>query len=168
MFGKKKGTDGYDGELRKPGEELPEGYDLREEEYPEDAVYEEYAPEDDYGEDEGSNWGADDEEDWEETEERPESRSIFRPEIRKPNFVVSVLLNSVRVLLVIALLGGVAAVGAVLGIAKGYVDTAPELNLVELDSQAQTSFIYDRNKNLITEYKGTENRVLVSNLRTPS
>ena len=76
--------------------------------------------------------------------------------------MVSVLLNTVRVLLVAALLAGVAAVGAVFGIAKGYVDTAPDLNLVELDSQAQTSFIYDRNKNLITEYKGTENRVLVS------
>ena len=162
MFGKKKKTVGYDGEeLRYPEEERPEGRDAGDGEVPDDAFYEEFSPEA-YGDYEAGTWGAEDEEEWEEPEEKPEPRSIFRPETRKPNFVVSVLLNTVRVLLVIGLLAGVAAAGAVLGIAKGYVDTAPELNLVALDSQAQTSFIYDRNKNLITEYKGTENRVLVS------
>ena len=65
-------------------------------------------------------------------------------------------------MLVILVLAGVAGLGALAGIAKGYVDTAPELNLIALDSQAQTSFIYDSNGQLITEYKGTENRVLVS------
>ena len=162
MFGKKKKTVGYDGEeLRYPEEERPEGRDAGDGEVSDDAFYEEFSPEA-YGDYEAGTWGAEDEEEWEEPEEKPEPRSIFRPETRKPNFVVSVLLNTVRVLLVIGLLAGVAAAGAVLGIAKGYVDTAPELNLVALDSQAQTSFIYDRNKNLITEYKGTENRVLVS------
>ena len=98
----------------------------------------------------------------EEPEKKPEPHSIFRPETRKPNFVVSVLLNTARVLILLVVLAGVAGVGALLGIAKGYVDTAPELNLAALDSQAQTSFIYDCNGTLITEYKGTENRVIVS------
>ena len=112
---------------------------------------------------EEQGWAADDDEEYDgEPEEKPEPRSMFRPETRKPNFVVSVLLNTIRVLLVLALLAGVAGLGALAGIAKGYVDTAPELNLVDLNSQAQTSFIYDSNNNLITEYKGTENRVLVS------
>ena len=132
-------------------------------EEPEYTEYEEYetdgpegtwTAEDDYYEDE--DYGE------EEPEEKPEPRSIFRPETRKPNFVVSVLLNTIRVLIVLAVLAGVAGLGALAGIAKGYVDTAPELNLVALDSQAQTSFIYDSQGNLITEYKGTENRVLVS------
>ena len=91
-----------------------------------------------------------------------ERRSIFRPGTGKAPFVVSVLMNTARVLLVIVLLAAFAGLGAVIGIAKGYVDTAPELNLAALGSQDQTSFIYDRNKTLITEYKGTENRVLVS------
>ena len=120
---------------------------------------EEYGEEYDEG---GSSWAADDEDGDEEPEEKPEPRSIFRPETRKPNFLVSVLLNTARVLIVLAALAGAAGLGALAGIAKGYVDTAPELNLVALDSQAQTSFIYDSNGNLITEYKGTENRVLVS------
>ena len=111
----------------------------------------------------GSSWAVDDDDEYvEEPEKKPEPRSIFRPETRKPNFVVSVLLNTIRVLAVLAALAGVAGLGALAGISKGYVDTAPELNLVALDSQAQTSFIYDSNNNLITEYKGTENRVLVS------
>ena len=122
--------------------------------------YDEYYEDDYAGQEQG--WGADDEEYEEEPEEKPEPRSIFRPETRKPNFVISVLLNTVRVLFVIVALAGVAGLGALAGIAKGYVDTAPELNLVALDTQAQTSFIYDSNNNLITEYKGTENRVLVS------
>ena len=135
-----------------------------------DPMEEEYVGEPDYAPDDGEYpydpedypEGEDDWDDGEPEEEKPEPRSIFRPETRKPNFVVSVLLNTARVLLVLVLLAGAAGLGALLGIAKGYVDTAPELNLVALDSQAQTSFIYDRNKNLITEYKGTENRVLVS------
>lgn len=91
-----------------------------------------------------------------------ERRSIFRPETRKPNFVLSVAVNTIRVLGVLVLLAGVAAVGMLLGIAKAYVETAPELDVNALDSQAQTSFIYDCNNQLITEYKGTENRVMVS------
>ena len=133
---------------------------------------EEYYPEEDSGEYSGENGAEewiysgedgtpDPEEDFMEPEE-PEKRSIFRPETRKPNFVLSVAVNVVRVLILLVFLAGVAALGAVLGIAKGYVDTAPELDLAALDGQAQTSFIYDCNGSLITEYKGTENRVMVS------
>ena len=94
--------------------------------------------------------------------EKEDRRSIFRPSIRKPNFVLTVLVGVLRVLIVVVILIGFAGLGALVGIAKGYVDTAPELNLAALDGQAQTSFIYDCNNQLITEYKGTENRVMVS------
>ncbi len=124
----------------------------------------------DYGEDPGEesflNGEPLPEEDYgylpEEEEKKPEPHSMFRPDVRKPNFILSVLVNTFRVLLVLVLLAGIAGLGALLGIAKGYVDTAPALDLAALDSQAQTSFIYDCNGNLITEYKGTENRVMVS------
>ena len=89
-------------------------------------------------------------------------RSIFRPRMRKPNFLISVLVNVVRVLAIAILMAGLACVGAVLGIAGAYVGTAPSLDLTLIDDQAQTSFIYDSNGNLITDYKGTENRVMVS------
>lgn len=88
--------------------------------------------------------------------------SIFRPREKKPNFALSVAVNVVRVMALLVVLAGLAGVGAVAGIAKGYVETAPNLDLAALDDQAQTSFIYDANGNLITEYKGLENRVMVS------
>ena len=189
MRAKRKNQGWYDGDGRYPAEPgsmppYPEGngpgYPSQDGPYEEGpylgGAYEEDAGYDpDYGEytekyPEGygdGSWVPDDEayeddEDYDEPAEKPETRSIFRPETRKPNFVISVLLNTIRVLLVVVLLAGVAGLGTVVGIAKGYVDTAPDLNLVKLGSQAQTSFIYDRNKKLITEYKGTENRVLVS------
>ena len=97
-----------------------------------------------------------------EEEEKVYSRSIFRPETRKPPFILSVLVNTVRVLMVLVLLIGAAGLGAVLGIAKGYVDTAPELDLVTIQSTGQNSTFYDRNRNKITEYRGSENREIVS------
>ena len=133
---------------RETGEEAPERW-MTETEFPEDEA--------DFPEIEADT-----------PEEKAERRSIFRPDLRKPNFVLSVAINTIRVLLVLLVLAGFAGIGAVLGIAKGYVDTAPELDLAALDSQAQTSFIYDCNGSLITEYKGTENRVMVSLAAMPA
>ena len=93
---------------------------------------------------------------------RPARRTIFRPRLRKPNFVVTVLVNSLRVLAIIVLMLALAVAGAVLGIARAYVNTAPTLDLTLIDDQAQTSFLYEAPGNLITDYTGTENRVMVS------
>ncbi|MBQ3705432.1 MAG: PBP1A family penicillin-binding protein [Clostridia bacterium] len=124
-----------------------------------------FRPEDGFDENgltEESSWGLEEEAEETEETEKPEKRSIFRPQTRKPNFILSVAVNVVRVLILLVFLAGIAVAGAILGIARGYVDTAPELDLAALDGQAQTSFIYDCYSNLITEYKGTENRVMVS------
>ena len=107
-------------------------------------------------------WRQDTQEEYLEEEEKVYPHSIFKPRVKQPNFILSVLVNAVRILLVLILVAGLALVGAVVGIAKGYVETAPSLDLAALDEQAQTSFIYDANGNLITEYKGIENRVMVS------
>ncbi len=88
--------------------------------------------------------------------------TIFKPKVRKPGFLLAVIVNAVRIFVLIGILVGLAGLGAVVGIAKAYVETAPNLNLALLDAQDQTSFIYDADGNLITDYKGTENRVMVS------
>lgn len=106
-------------------------------------------------------WDGEPEDDLPPAEEH-HAHSIFKPATGKPNFALCVAVNVVRILAVLVLLAGLGVLGAVAGIAKGYVETAPDLNLAALDEQAQTSFIYDANNNLITEYKGTENRVMVS------
>jgi penicillin-binding protein 1A len=93
---------------------------------------------------------------------KPYKRTIFKPRTRKPNFALSVAVNVIRFLALFILVAGLCAVGAVIGIAKGYMDTAPVLDFSRVDDQAQTSFIFDYNGELITEYKGIENRVMVS------
>ena len=92
----------------------------------------------------------------------PRARSIFKVRTKKPNFVLSVAATTIRLSFIIALCVGLALLGAVIGIAKAFVDTAPTLDLAALDAQDKTSFIYDSQGNLITDYKGTEDRIMVS------
>ncbi|MBQ4075661.1 MAG: transglycosylase domain-containing protein [Clostridia bacterium] len=95
-------------------------------------------------------------------EEKPPKRTIFKPRTRKPSFILAVIINSFRLMIILILLFGLAGMGAVVGVAKAYMETAPVLDLAAIDDQAQTSFIYDVNGNQITEYRGTENRIMVS------
>ncbi|NLD82882.1 MAG: transglycosylase domain-containing protein, partial [Clostridiales bacterium] len=95
-------------------------------------------------------------------EEKPPRRTIFKPRTRKPSFLLAVIVNSFRMLILLVLLLGLSGVGAVVGVAKAYMETAPVLDLAAIDDQAQTSFIYDANGNQITDYKGSENRIMVS------
>ena len=95
-----------------------------------------------------------------ETPERP--HSIFKPRTKNPNFLLSVAASTIRLTTVLLLCACLALAGVLIGIAKAYVDTAPTLDLAALDSQDKTSFIYDSKGNLITDYKGTEDRVMVS------
>ena len=88
--------------------------------------------------------------------------SIFRPRLSKPNLFVSICINTLRLFALVIVLGGLALAGAVMGIAKGYMETAPNLDLALLSDQDKTSFLYDTEGNVITDYKGTENRVMVS------
>ncbi len=92
--------------------------------------------------------------------ERP--HSIFKPRTKYPNFLLSVLVSTIRLSTILILCACLALAGALIGIAKAYVDTAPTLDLAALDSQDKTSFIYDSKGNLITDYKGTEDRIMVS------
>ncbi len=93
--------------------------------------------------------------------------TIYRPRRAKPNFIFSVFVNAVRIALVLVLLAGLALGGALIGIGRAYVGTAPTLDLALLSDQDKTSFIYDANGVLITDYKGTENRVMVNIYQIP-
>lgn len=86
-------------------------------------------------------------------------RSLFVPRNGYPNFILSVFMTTVKMLVILILIIGFSASGLVMGIAKAWVDTAPDIDLSLFDSKAQTSFIYDRNGDLITTFRGTENRV---------
>ena len=90
------------------------------------------------------------------------AHTIFKPRTKNPNFLLSVMVSTVRLCVLLILCACLALAGALIGIAKAYVDTAPTLDLAALDAQDKTSFIYDSEGNLITDYKGTEDRVMVS------
>ena len=95
-------------------------------------------------------------------EEQPPRHTIFKPRTRKPSFILAVAVNSFRTLILLVLIFMLAGLGAVAGVAIAYMETSPTLDLAAIDDQAQTSFIYDASGNKITDYKGTENRIMVS------
>ncbi|MBR7187200.1 MAG: penicillin-binding protein, partial [Clostridia bacterium] len=86
---------------------------------------------------------------------------IFKPREHERNFIFSVALMTLKMLFFVVLLIGLSGVGLVAGIAKGWVDTSPNLDLAAIGAQSQTSFIYDSSGNLIMEFKGSENRIYV-------
>ncbi len=87
--------------------------------------------------------------------------SFFKPREAERNFLFSVVITTAKMLFFVVLLIGVTGAGLVGGIAKAWVDTAPDLNLEAIGAQSQTSFIYDSVGHLIMEFKGSENRIYV-------
>ena len=87
--------------------------------------------------------------------------SIFKPRETQKNFLLSVVFMTVRMLFFVVLLIGLSCTGLLVGVGKAWVDTTPNLDLDKIGAQAQTSFIYDSQGNLITEFKGTQNRIYV-------
>ena len=86
-------------------------------------------------------------------------KSPFVPRTKKPNFLLSVIVTTAKMLFVVVLVIGVALSGLLVGVAKAWVETMPALDLSAFSEQAQTSYIYDKYGDLITDFKGTENRV---------
>ena len=87
--------------------------------------------------------------------------AIFKPREYDRNFLFAVILLTVKMLFFVILLIGLIGGGLVAGIAKGWVDTSPNLDLSQIGAQSQTSFIYDSSGKLIMEFKGSENRIYV-------
>ena len=87
--------------------------------------------------------------------------AIFKPREYDRNFLFAVILLTVKMLFFVVLLIGLIGGGLVAGIAKGWVDTSPNLDLSQIGAQSQTSFIYDSSGQLIMEFKGSENRIYV-------
>ncbi|HZJ82480.1 MAG TPA: transglycosylase domain-containing protein [Clostridia bacterium] len=86
-------------------------------------------------------------------------KNLFIWRKRQPNFILSVFVTTIRLFFILLLLVGFAGFGAVIGIGKAYLDSTPELDVVQIQDQNETTFIYDKFGNLITEYYGFENRV---------
>ena len=86
-------------------------------------------------------------------------KSAFKPRTKEDNFLLSVIMATGKMLFLTILILCVAGGGLLVGVAKAWVETMPTLDLSKFDEKAQTSFFYDKNGDLITSYRSTENRV---------
>ena len=86
-------------------------------------------------------------------------RPLFVARGEFKSFILSTLVTTFKMLALLMLVVCFSCAGLVMGIAKAWVDTVPDIDLDIFDSQAQTSFLYDKNGDLITTFRGTENRV---------
>ena len=87
--------------------------------------------------------------------------AIFKPRESARNFLLAVVMTTAKMLFFSILLIGLCLSGVVGGVAKAWIDTCPDLDIDSLGAQSLTSFIYDKNGNLVTEFKGSENRIYV-------
>ena len=90
--------------------------------------------------------------------EPQEQGGIFRRRSSSRPFLLSVLFYTLGLLAVTVVLGGIAVFGLVMGVAKAYVDTTPDLDISGLTRSERTSYIYDKNGELITTFAGMEYR----------
>lgn len=86
-------------------------------------------------------------------------RSPFKPRTRDVSFLLSVIMTTGKMMMLTILLLCVAGGGLLVGVAKAWVETMPSLDLSKFDEKAQTSFFYDKNGDLITSYRASENRI---------
>ena len=87
---------------------------------------------------------------------------IFKPRERERSFLVSVLFMTMRMLFFVVLLIGLSCGGLMVGVAKAWMDTTPDAG----SGQDRTRRRRPRSSttstgDLITEYKGSENRIYV-------
>lgn len=94
-------------------------------------------------------------------------KSIYTPANSSDSVPLSILASVSKMFVILIIFAMVAGVGIVFGIAKAYSETTPTLDTAKIENQAQTSYIYDSNGELITEYRGTENRVMATTDEIP-
>ncbi len=88
--------------------------------------------------------------------------ALFTQRKQQPNFIFSVGVSAIKLVFILVLVVSIAGVGMVMGVAKAYAETIPDLDTGKITDQSLSSFIYDRNGELITTYRGAENRILVT------
>lgn len=88
---------------------------------------------------------------------RPETLFV-RVRRRQRPFLLAVLFTSVKLVAVAVFFMGCLALGLGLGIARAYVETTPTLDTSLLTKSDLTSYIYDKNGELITSFAGMEYR----------
>lgn len=83
---------------------------------------------------------------------------LFKNRTKPRNYFLNLAFTTGKLLLVCVLVLGFSGLGAVLGLAKAYVDSIPTLDFSVFTETPLASVIYDVNGNVLTNYYGSENR----------
>ena len=89
---------------------------------------------------------------------KSEEKPVFVQRTRPRSLVLTILFSVIKTLVLVGVVLAFVGLGLVLGVAKAYVDTTPTLDLTKLTVSDRTSYIYDRNGNMITTFAGMEYR----------
>lgn len=87
-----------------------------------------------------------------------EEQELFVERRGNRPFLLAVLFATIKVMAVMVVLLGCAGMGLVMGVAKAYIDTTPELDTSQITKSDKTSYIYDKDGQLITTFAGMEYR----------
>lgn len=89
-------------------------------------------------------------------------QAIFVPRKKPPAFGLSVAVTTFKLMLITILVLGFIMAGAVFGVARAFISTAPDLDVTEISDVSLSSYIYDSEGELITMYSGVQNRMWAS------
>jgi membrane peptidoglycan carboxypeptidase len=82
-------------------------------------------------------------------------------ERRKPHsFLLGVVFTSLKMTVLAFIVVGFIGMGLVLGVVKAYVETTPSLDIAQLTISDYTSYLYDKDGNLISSIADVEYRDL--------
>ena len=83
---------------------------------------------------------------------------LFKPRDKKPNLALSIILGAIMITFVAIALLVAAGFGSVIGVAKAYLETTPELDTDKIEDQTLTSYILYEDGSHLATYAGRENR----------
>ncbi|MDL2238133.1 penicillin-binding protein [Christensenellaceae bacterium OttesenSCG-928-K19] len=83
---------------------------------------------------------------------------LFKPREKKPNLVISIILGAILIMFVVIALVVAVGFGSVIGVAKAYLETTPELDTEKIEDQSLTSYILYQDGSHLATYTGSENR----------
>lgn len=87
-----------------------------------------------------------------------EEMSLFTQNDKPKNYWVNLLLVTAKMTLICILIVGISGIGFVLGMAKSYLESVPELDFALVAEQDQATVLYDVNNEILGNYYSLENR----------
>lgn len=83
---------------------------------------------------------------------------LFSKRTKPRNYFINLIFKTGKYFVILLLVCGFSGLGAVLGLARGYVESLPDIDFGSITDLDQTTYIYDINGELLTSRYGSENR----------